>query len=447
MAEATTGAATCADCSTSLTRKPGGGRPPKLCAPCLSERGRLRQQARYAAKHGSPKTELVCVDCTTVFERASMNGAPATRCPDCARKRENAQQYARMQQQREERPRPDGRKSTCERCGEVFDLARKGPVATACPPCRTARATEYTREWRRAKAGPAPVLHCCDCQVEIFRKLGSGSAPKRCRACAVEKDRERVRKWQARQPKASLDCECIDCGRRFQRFSRRGHPPLRCPECTIVRSRTRSAVYQRQVSLRRYLVAGRWSSCDRCGERIALARKGPKTRLCQPCSRTVRIETYWAVRGKAPGDVMACPDCGTDVPLLPKGTSRRRCSGCATARQRQQSEDSFRNASPERRAAKWRRHNHRRRAAKRGAGSERFNDRDIFIRDRWICQICKRKVNPALRYPDPMSASLDHTVPLAEGGAHSRANTRCTHWICNARRGDRGGNEQLALIG
>lgn len=447
MSEATTGALACADCSAPLVKNPSGGRPPKFCKPCLTERGQARWRAKYAAKNETPQTQLVCGDCSCSFERASLNGVPARRCPDCARKRENAQQYERIRQQREERHRTVGRKSTCGRCGQVFDLARKGPAAKVCPSCRTARATECTREWRRARTAPAPALHCCDCGVQIVRKPGRGATPKRCRPCSVKQDRAWVRKWQARQPKGSLDCQCVDCGRCFQRFSRRGHPPLRCPECTVVRSRTRSAVYQRQASLRRYLTAGRWSSCARCGVDIVLARKGPRTLHCSPCARAMRIEAYWAARGKVPNGTIACADCGVEIRLHRKGTSRKRCHACAAIRQERHSKAWWQNAPREHRAAKWRQQRHRRRAAKRGAGSERFNDRDIFVRDRWICQICKRKVNPEVRYPDPMSVSLDHVVPLSEGGAHSRANTRCTHWICNSRRGDRGGNEQLVLIG
>lgn len=31
--------------------------------------------------------------------------------------------------------------------------------------------------------------------------------------------------------------------------------------------------------------------------------------------------------------------------------------------------------------------------------------------------------------------TLDHVIPLAKGGEHSRANVRCAHFICNSRRG------------
>lgn len=78
--------------------------------------------------------------------------------------------------------------------------------------------------------------------------------------------------------------------------------------------------------------------------------------------------------------------------------------------------------------------------------AEVFAHREIFERDAWRCGVCTKSINPELTYPHPSSASLDHVVPLSEGGQHTRANTRATHLRCNLSRGARGGNEQLALV-
>lgn len=92
-------------------------------------------------------------------------------------------------------------------------------------------------------------------------------------------------------------------------------------------------------------------------------------------------------------------------------------------------------------------HAQARRARKRGAGCERFHKREIFDRDGWRCGICRRKIRKDLRWPHPMSASLDHIVPLARGGAHTRANARASHLRCNMRHYWNNTDEQLALIG
>lgn len=48
-----------------------------------------------------------------------------------------------------------------------------------------------------------------------------------------------------------------------------------------------------------------------------------------------------------------------------------------------------------------------------------------------------------------MSVSLDHVVPLSQGGAHDPANVQLAHLTCNVRKGaqlvERG--EQLMLTG
>lgn len=89
----------------------------------------------------------------------------------------------------------------------------------------------------------------------------------------------------------------------------------------------------------------------------------------------------------------------------------------------------------------------RRRAVVKGVQAENVDRQVVGERDHWVCGICRHKVDKTLLYPHPMSQSLDHVVPLAEGGPHTYANTRIAHLQCNLVRQDRGGNEQLALLG
>jgi 5-methylcytosine-specific restriction endonuclease McrA len=70
---------------------------------------------------------------------------------------------------------------------------------------------------------------------------------------------------------------------------------------------------------------------------------------------------------------------------------------------------------------------------------------EIAERDRWRCGICEKPVSQSARYPDPMVASLDHVIPVSQGGTSVRANLRLAHLQCNVRRRDGGGGEQLAL--
>jgi len=76
-----------------------------------------------------------------------------------------------------------------------------------------------------------------------------------------------------------------------------------------------------------------------------------------------------------------------------------------------------------------------RRARKLGATVEEFSDLEIYERDGWTCQLCSGDVDSSLRWPEPMSASLDHVIPLSRGGEHSRVNTQLAHLDCNVRKG------------
>jgi len=80
---------------------------------------------------------------------------------------------------------------------------------------------------------------------------------------------------------------------------------------------------------------------------------------------------------------------------------------------------------------------------------ESFTPEEIFERDGWRCQIpgCGRRVKRTAVAPHPLAPTLDHIIPRSEGGDHTRANVRCAHFICNSRRGNRGGNDQLLLVG
>jgi len=88
----------------------------------------------------------------------------------------------------------------------------------------------------------------------------------------------------------------------------------------------------------------------------------------------------------------------------------------------------------DRRRANWQ----KRSALKKGAAlAESFHHVDIFERDGWMCGICSSPVDRSLEWPDPLSKSIDHIVPLAKGGPHTPENTQCAHLACNVRKGDR----------
>lgn len=51
------------------------------------------------------------------------------------------------------------------------------------------------------------------------------------------------------------------------------------------------------------------------------------------------------------------------------------------------------------------------------------------------CGLCGDPIDRSLRWPHPMSKSLDHIVPLAKGGTHEQSNLQWTHLVENLQKG------------
>ena len=60
----------------------------------------------------------------------------------------------------------------------------------------------------------------------------------------------------------------------------------------------------------------------------------------------------------------------------------------------------------------------------------------VYFRDSGECQICHQSIDTTIKYPDPLSLSLDHILPRSQGGTDAQSNLRATHLVCNVRRGD-----------
>lgn len=55
-----------------------------------------------------------------------------------------------------------------------------------------------------------------------------------------------------------------------------------------------------------------------------------------------------------------------------------------------------------------------------------------------MCAICGRPVDFNLKYPHPLSATVDHIIPLAKGGHPSNLdNLQLAHWTCNRQKSDK----------
>lgn len=65
------------------------------------------------------------------------------------------------------------------------------------------------------------------------------------------------------------------------------------------------------------------------------------------------------------------------------------------------------------------------------------NKKKIMASQR-VCGICGKPVDKELKYPHPMSACIDHIVPIAKGGHPSDIqNLQLAHWTCNRQKADK----------
>ncbi|WP_419146254.1 HNH endonuclease [Iamia majanohamensis] len=170
-----------------------------------------------------------------------------------------------------------------------------------------------------------------------------------------------------------------------------------------------------------------WASCLACRTWF-VARHG-RTQHAYQCRQLL-------LTGRPTPSTLTCGQCGRGFHYSGTGRPRRYCSN-ACARQ----------AAPAKRAKRTAKA--LRRARQRSAPCEPIDPHDVFKRDNWTCGLCGGRTQPTAEVPHPDAPTLDHVVPLAQGGHHTLANVQCAHFRCNTLKGDSTmpQGEQLRLIG
>lgn len=65
------------------------------------------------------------------------------------------------------------------------------------------------------------------------------------------------------------------------------------------------------------------------------------------------------------------------------------------------------------------------------------HNKNILRKTATVCALCGMPLDKSLKYPDPMSISIDHIIPVAMGGRSTLDNLQPTHLICNKEKGKR----------
>lgn len=237
------------------------------------------------------------------------------------------------------------------------------------------------------------TVSCALCADVFYLVNARGKAPKRrlCASCSESRRRS-----------------CAACGDDFAPRTVGGVGSSYCVPCQ--REQVRRGKRGERV---RDLLPVR--ECLRCGREFS-----PATRRSRCCSRACTLAVNERVREKGSADrsvLVACGECG--APCRP---AFGRCRGCRDARR----------SVSHRGKLKLRRE----RAVQGGDGD--ISWRSVGFRDGWVCHLCGGAVECVAGTAfEPWGATVDHLVPIVDGGSHVWSNVALAHRRCNVSRGAR----------
>lgn len=111
------------------------------------------------------------------------------------------------------------------------------------------------------------------------------------------------------------------------------------------------------------------------------------------------------------------------------------CSGLAFQNNNPEAIKKAQRAYARRNPDKLRMKNNTRRVRQRLSVVEKFSVSDVRAAKGDDCYLCGSSIDFDIRHPNPMSASLDHIVPVSKGGHHTLDNAAMAHLLCNMRKG------------
>jgi 5-methylcytosine-specific restriction endonuclease McrA len=312
---------------------------------------------------------------------------------------------------------PEPQPITCPNCGQPFSpntprvrycsyvcrraYERKKPMRKRCVQC----GNEYTGTWKRDTCSDE-CLRLSRSQAGVLgRKADKGNY---CRPYY----------W------------CGWCGKRFTpKASNRTHFCSR--GCSFASRRKTQAEADALAAIRNNW---RWRlfKCEWCLE--VYETRLPYVKYCSKecrasAQRRRAIDVYVPARWRNVHQHKTCAECGKGFISQTYSAVRKYCSERCRER-----------------VAK-RASNHRRRVAARTGHAQAIPMGALAKRDNWRCALCGKRVRMDKNAPHPLSATIDHIIPLSQGGRHEWRNVQLAHFVCNSRKGDRPCGSQLILVG
>lgn len=150
--------------------------------------------------------------------------------------------------------------------------------------------------------------------------------------------------------------------------------------------------------------------CEQCSKLFTKRGYTLKKYCSKECGNFSRNKNRTGIKLNISIKIYACKKCGIHYEAKQPGT----CLKC----------------SNENHKIRKKAHKKKRKAALRTVAIEAINDIKVFERDKWICQICRVKVQKFDVFSDD-AAEVDHKVPISLGGPHSYSNVQTLCRKCN----------------
>ena len=191
---------------------------------------------------------------------------------------------------------------------------------------------------------------------------------------------------------------------------------VRCVMCLKQMTGDKSVRCCSQRCSRRAWRCGRRGSCAACGAEIPRNRSKYCRDECRPGNQ-------------AQGLTDVCGSCGATFQR-----TRQRLGSCSVE------------CAAQLKLERQRRKNRKRRFARKGKIAGEYTVAEIALRDGGRCHLCGKKVDMRLDGNDQRGPTIDHLLPVSQGGDDVRENVALAHRDCNILRGI-GGEVQLRLVG
>jgi 5-methylcytosine-specific restriction endonuclease McrA len=302
-------------------------------------------------------------------------------------------------------------------------------------------------EPKAATVGYEPIVHCVRCGGELPTYKGRGRRPKYCsKVCREDlgaaEERTNDKKYfpcqtcgantgRARIEYCSLNCRpdafCTGCGSKAGKIKKSIIHYWCSNACRLRATRPRKHTPE---EWRLKIQQGEEKRAKEMADSEAEKLRRETERVAKAADKLERKQSR---------EALLCAWCRSPVGYV-FGSPRRFCGNqCRIKHAKANPTESEKRS---RRIAKA-----KRRALERGKASERIDPLRVFERDGWKCQLCGDKLRPNRRGKyHPKSPELDHIIPLASGGTHTRDNVQCACRKCNIAKSSRPLGQRL-LIG